>query len=240
MHSTTSRRLRGVAVLLAGALALTACEDAPSGSAAASSARSSRPAVTTAAPPAATSRVEVATVASATFSGAAVDQYGEDQVQAAYAVAAAFTDEVSFNESVLGPDPDRTVGAFEFATKYMTPKMAENWRARMQKVLDGDMEEAKNMMTFCYNDTLGPDMAFPSSGPIVKDRTISNAGSLIDSRGRLIVTLDEHATMRYFRTGTLIDLAVDKTVSLSMVQQGDVWFIDSMSGEWHTGAEIPA
>jgi hypothetical protein len=48
---------------------------------------------------------------------------------------------VSFNESVLGPDPEPDCRRLRFATKYMTPEMADDWRTRIQKLLDGDSEE---------------------------------------------------------------------------------------------------
>jgi hypothetical protein len=241
MHSKTSSRLRGAVVLFAGALALSACGGDASAdrNAAASStpASSESAAPTTSAAPA--SRVEPAVVAPAEFSGPAVDQFGPEAVQAAYATAAEFADELSFNESLLGPDPNRTVADFEFATRYMTPKMADSFRSQVQAMLKGDMDQANELMAFSFNDTLGPDMAFPSSGPIIRDHTIGNARAEMGANGALKMSVDEHAQMRFSRNGSPVYMDVNKTTDYFLIRDGDRWLIDGMNASWHSGAEIP-
>jgi hypothetical protein len=241
MHSKTSSRLRGAAVLLAGALALTACggEASADRDAAASSAPVSNESAAPTTPAAPKSRVEPAVVAPAEFSGPAVDQFGPEAVQAAYALASQFAAETSFKEDLLGPDPNRTVADFEFATKHMTPGDADSWRSMVQATLDGDMQQANQLMTFAFNDTIGPDMAFPTSGPIVRGHTIGNPRASIGGHCDLTLAIDEYAQFRFSRNGTPLRMDVNKTVDYHLEQNGDGWLICGMDGRWTTGAEIP-
>lgn len=239
-----SRRM--AAVSLAGALSvgLVACGAAPTSDAAGSSSSPvSRAAATpSAATPPPTARIEQAALAPAQFSGPAVDLFGADDVQTAYEEVGAYLNLTTFNESLMARDA--SAEDFEFATAYMTPSMATDYRATVQRALSADDADASvnlNTMSFYQIDGNDEGITFRSDGPLVTDHTIGNPQVSVSQQGSLKVVVTETAQWHVNVNGAPSIVPVTKTSTFFLVPgQGtgnppNSWLINGTQASWQAG-----
>lgn len=239
MHSSTGRLVRGAALLVAVAVTLTACgASSDSGAAASGNSSASAAATPSETVPVPEPLVAPAAVASATFSGPAVEQFGDEQVQAGYVVAAEFLDQTSFVEELLRHDPARTANAYDYATEYMTVSMAEQYRATVQGAFDGDEAEQERLGSLHYYSIDGSvDVDFRSSGPLVIDHVIDRAQAGVEPDGRLSMTVHETGTVRLLQYGNPVLLPLVKDVTFYLTpggSNGRAWSIDGINASWRT------
>jgi hypothetical protein len=246
MHRRTA--LRGAALLIAGAMALTACggEDSERSAADSSAPSSTSPAPATeqAAEPA----VAPAVVEPATFTGPVVDEFGAELLQDAYAVAAEFLGKTTYDETLLRADPTRSVADFEFATAYMTADMATSFRSMVAGALAEDKagkygEMAKQLASmFIWGIDEEEGQAWRETGPMVLDHRIGQAQAAANGDGRLRLEAQQTATLRYIEEGSPVLLPFEKDVTLFLIPDSAYpygWAIDGHEAGWRTGELIP-
>jgi len=245
MHSRTGRHLRGATVLLTGALALAACSST-TGSAASGTAVSAPPTSSNAAP-APAPRIAPATVTPATFSGPAVDAFGAEALQVAYAEVGEYLSLTTFDETLMARDA--TPADFEFATEYMTATMAAAYRTIVQEALAehgprSDADTELNTMSFFQIDGNDEGVTVRPSGEIVTDHAISDAEASVASTGSLEMVVTETARWHVDIDGAPSTLPVTKTATFFLVPNDGTggrhpWLINGQQSAWQAGQITP-
>jgi hypothetical protein len=180
----------------------------------------------------------------ATFSGAAADKFGQDKVQAAYAEVSEYLGKTTFNESLLRNNAARTPQAYEFATAYMTPAMADAYRKTVRGAFAGDASAAKNLtsMSFYNVDRPGAGVTFTGNGPLVVNHKVDSPQTTVDPNGRLVMTVHETASLRVTNSTGRVLVPIDKTQTFDLVpggNNGHAWLLDGISSTWQSGLAVP-
>ncbi|MGY1783510.1 hypothetical protein [Geodermatophilus sp. SYSU D00698] len=185
-----------------------------------------------------------ATVAPASFTGPAVDRFGTDHVQAAYAEMAEYLNQASFNEAAMPTDPAPTAEVFEGLTAYMTPSMAADFRETVRKAVSGDEDAATDLNSMVFNQMEGPGnggLEF-GDGPWVTDHTLGDPRAEVSDQGNLELIVVEHATVHINQGGAPVLVPITKTSTFYLVPGTagtHPWLIDGITGQWDTGTITP-
>ena len=245
MQSTTTRAgLRGAVLLLVGSVLLTACSDEPdsTGTAAAETTASATTASATPGPvpvpvPVALPGIEPARAAPIDLTGAAVDEFGADEVQRAYDWVVGYLDMTTFRPEIIQNDPARTAAAYEFATEHMTPEMAANYRALVDAAFADEPDAGVRLCVHSFfNVNSTPDMAFRE--PLVADHTVTGPVASVGAEGQLVIAVREDGTFQLTHSGQASHLHIWKDVTLTLVPGAGPheWLVESYEGTWQQDA----
>jgi hypothetical protein len=246
MHRTTTRRLQGATLVLAGALILSACGGDPGSNDAAPRASASTSPSPTA--PAETSRVEPGNVDPTVFSGPAVDTFGADKVQAAYDEMSQFAARNSFVPEHMDFSAVETPDDYEGPgiTDHMTAPMLEDYRGLVAGAFANDQAANDTLKSVTYTGLVGAyGLSFRESGPVIVDHTIGNASVAFDETngGRLALTFTQHVNVRCARDGQPIHIGYEKTMTFYLEEASaggaHTWLIGGLSVDWAGGQIVP-
>lgn len=174
-------------------------------------------------------------MAPATFSGEAVDRFGADNVQAAYTQVGDYLNQTSFNETLLSSNPKPTAADFEFATAYMTPSMAADYRSMVQQALSGDETASSDLHALSFYDVESDGVAL-QPGPVLTNHNISNPQTSVNANGSLRMVVTETGMWHLVQNGQRVRVPVTKTSTFALAKNdtgsGPAWLVDGVSSEW--------
>ena len=202
----------------------------------------SSPAATASTQPAERERIGQAQVQEGHFDGEAVEVFGQERVNAGYAEMVAFAQASTFVEALMPKRDGRTAEDFNAPAQWMTPKMAEDYRAIVDRALAGDEQAISTLQGVSYFGMGGPDAEFVSDGPLVVNHQINNPTAVLDrSAGydRLQVSFEQRGDLRITSDGSGWLVPLDKTASYWLVPapggSGRTWLIDGFNTRWNAG-----
>jgi hypothetical protein len=185
--------------------------------------------------------VEPAALVPVEFSGPAVEKFGAETVQSVYEWVIAYLNGTTYRPELIVKDASRTEDAYEFAAQYMTPRMAENYRALVQRSFDEDSDADDTLFGFSYfNINFREEISMRT--PMVTNHTISSPRASVSADGRLTFELTETGTFRMAWVEDPMVLHHRKTVTISLTPGGDSggqWLIDEYQATWDADDWVP-
>lgn len=188
------------------------------------------------------------TVAEVAFTGPAVDQFGQEQVQDAYRELTLFTQDTTFRNELVVPRT-YTVEDFTLPEGTLTPRATETWDQSVQGALEGTTDDITAVQALCFYNVSAEGFAFHEDGPKVVNPSISNARAEVDTTAdqpRLAITMDVRGEFRMLQHEAPVLFPQSKTITYSLAQSStpepsaaQSWQIDHWSASYVTTAPIP-
>jgi hypothetical protein len=181
-------------------------------------------------------RVPAPEVEAGSFHGPAVDAYGDNLVQAAYAESVQFAADNTFDERLLAFSPGLTPDDYRRPTERMTGPAAQAWLDTVQRALGGDDEAGWNVFDLTFQFAFADGDGLRADGPLVIDYVIENPTVALAPDGeRLEISFDERADLRTVYGGVPALKPVTKRVTAVLVPSpaGSPyhWQVDEYSAE---------
>jgi len=190
-------------------------------------------------------RVEPPTVEPLTVTGEAASVFGEDKVQQGYREMTEYAAAYTFQPRLMQKTHDQEVADFADLASRMLPETAEEFLATATRAVADDPDEKDNgaVATLAFAGFTGPDVTWPTSGPLVTEHRITNPKVAVDTSNgqpRLEVTLDQSAIVNLLQSGKPLPAVCTKTVSFWLVpaEAGSeyAWQIGAYRGTYHVDA----
>jgi hypothetical protein len=182
----------------------------------------------------------------APFTGDVADQFGADNVMAAYCEMVGFTlDQSTWVNNLLAPLPDgqkRQLVEYSFVKDYMTDRQQQEWDATVQKAIDGDKASSDRVFLLIFNDITGEGLTFPDRPDLVTNKKWSPAVLGSDTAGpdgadRLTMEFTVSADVNVLVNNEPKVINMSKDITYALVPTGLTdrpWAIDGFTATWKT------